>query len=325
MRFLKRLFGLSERTPTADPPDIAEAPPAYTSLRPAYVPPDGNYRFIALDVETANKWHGSICQIGLATVDAHGRMQTYSTFINPMDDFDEFNIQLHGIDAATVRNAPTFATAMRHLANVLRRQPIISHSSFDPKAMTAASDSALLDLPHFHWIDSVKLAQAAWPEFKGDGGGHGLANLKNKLNLVFNHHDAGEDARAAAQVTLLAEKVTGRTFDTPVPRPVGKTYPKAVAVAGDPNGRHAAHIVVFTGAMQMTREDAALLASGCGMTVKTTVTLKTTILVVGDQDLTVLAGHSKSSKHRKAETLITEGKAIQIIGETDFMQMVREV
>ena len=36
-------------------------------------------------------------------------------------------------------------------------------------------------------------------------GGHGLASLKQHLGLEFDHHDAGEDARAAAEVVLRAE------------------------------------------------------------------------------------------------------------------------
>ena len=62
------------------------------------------------------------------------------------------------------------------------------------------------------WSDSVKIARKAWPEFKGNGG-HGLANLKQELGLSFQHHDAGEDARAAAQVVLLAENRLGQSFD----------------------------------------------------------------------------------------------------------------
>ncbi|WP_235857843.1 hypothetical protein [Marimonas lutisalis] len=38
-----------------------------------------------------------------------------------------------------------------------------------------------------------------------DNGGHGLASLKQHLGLRFEHHDAAEDARAAAEVVLMAE------------------------------------------------------------------------------------------------------------------------
>ncbi|MEZ5913589.1 MAG: hypothetical protein R3D84_16315 [Paracoccaceae bacterium] len=37
------------------------------------------------------------------------------------------------------------------------------------------------------------------------------------------------------------------------------------------------------------------------------------MLVVGDMDVTKLAGHDKSSKHRKAEELVEAGQALRII------------
>lgn len=49
----------------------------------------------------------------------------------------------------------------------------------------------------------------------------------------------------------------------------------------------------------------------------------TTLLVVGDQDIQKLAGHEKSSKHRKAEQLIAEGQHIRILGESDFLRLVK--
>lgn len=52
------------------------------------------------------------------------------------------------------------------------------------------------------------------------------------------------------------------------------------------------------------------------------LTKKTAILVVGDQDIKRLAGHKKSSKHRKAENLISNGQPIRIIRETDFKELV---
>jgi DNA polymerase-3 subunit epsilon len=45
--------------------------------------------------------------------------------------------------------------------------------------------------------------------------------------------------------------------------------------------------------------------------------------VVGDQDVTRLAGHSKSSKHRKAEELIAKGVPIRILRESDFEELGR--
>ena len=80
--------------------------------------------------------------------------------------------------------------------------------------------------------------------------------------------------------------------------------------------------MVFTGALSIPRREAADLAAQIGCHIASNVTQKTTILVVGDQDIKRLAGHKRSSKHRKAEDLISNGQTIRIIRETDFKELV---
>ena len=46
--------------------------------------------------------------------------------------------------------------------------------------------------------------------------------------------------------------------------------------------------------------------------------------VVGTQDNFKIAGYSKSSKHRKAEELITKGIDIRILSEDDFKSLTNE-
>jgi DNA polymerase-3 subunit epsilon len=83
--------------------------------------------------------------------------------------------------------------------------------------------------------------------------------------------------------------------------------------------------LVFTGALQvMTRDAAASKASAHGFNIAGAVSKKIHYLVVGIQDISVLAGHNKSSKHRKAEELIELGHSIQIITENDFILMCGE-
>ncbi len=93
---------------------------------------------------------------------------------------------------------------------------------------------------------------------------------------------------------------------------------------GNPEGELFGEVLVFTGALEIPRKDAANLASSLGCTVTAGVTKKTTLLVVGDQDITKLAGKPKSSKHLKAEQLILKGQPIRIIGESDFQELVRQ-
>ncbi len=167
--------------------------------------PEGPYRFFALDVETANHDRGSICQIGVACVRPDNSIDTWVTYVDPQVDRWAFTY-LHGIDARKVRGAPTFAEVLPVLCETLNGATVYQHSNFDRSAVTAACRNSGLPIPLWNWLDSVAVARAAWPELRGNGG-HGLANLKQHLDLVFDHHDAGEDARAAAEVVLHAEGV----------------------------------------------------------------------------------------------------------------------
>ena len=72
----------------------------------------------------------------------------------------------------------------------------------------------------------------------------------------------------------------------------------------------------------MVRHDAAVAAANAGCRVDSGVTKHTTLLVVGDQDIRKLAGHEKSTKHRKAEELMQQGQRIRILGESDFKSII---
>jgi len=324
------LFGRTPKLTQQSQPErvLAELRPSpivRAPARPAFAHalrvPEGSFRFVALDVETACSDAASICQIGLACVQSDNQIQTFSMLVHPGTRFDAFNIQLHGIGPDHVADAPRFPDALDALLPLLTRHHLIQHSNFDKQAMNAACGFCGIDAPDLRWSDSVQIARRAWPELKGNGG-HGLANLKRTLNLQFHHHDAGEDARAAALVVLHAELHLRLPFEELIKPATRKSYAAAITLDGDPKGALAGSVVVFTGALGMSRSEAADLAARVGMSVKPGVTKETTHLVVGDQDLNVLAGHTKSSKHRKAEDMQRGGHPIRIIGESAFKSLV---
>lgn len=148
-----------------------------------------------------------------------------------------------------------------------------------------------------------------------------MASLKTHLALKFEHHDAEENARAAAEVVLLAETATGEDFSE-LAKPRKQKYQTSVAVSGNQNGPLYGHVACFTGQLAMSRVEAATFAAGAGITIKTGVSKNVTLLIVGDQDISALAGHDKSSKHRRAEELQREGHEIRILGETEFLRLI---
>lgn len=168
--------------------------------------PEGPFRFFALDVETANHDRASICQVGVACVRHDGSIATWVTLVDPRTTRWAFT-GLHGIHGAMVDGAPEIGEVLEALDPLLSGQTVYQHSGFDRSAIRAACAGLGREEPHWQWENSVSIARRAWPELKGNGG-HGLASLKQYLGLSFEHHDAGEDARAAAQVVLHAERGT---------------------------------------------------------------------------------------------------------------------
>jgi DNA polymerase-3 subunit epsilon len=290
--------------------------------------------FIALDVETANADFASICSIGLVHFRGGSVFKSLTILVDPEDDFDPINVGIHGIRPEDVTGKPTMAKVFPVIGAALQDTAIIHHSPFDRTALARAADRyGTGGLPCF-WLDTLQVARRTW-DFR-DNGGYGLANLAGTLGIQFKHHDAAEDARAAGLVLLRAVTEGGITLQqwvddygyasttsTAPKRIKSPTYPSTkIARKGDGDGPLLGETVAFTGKLQIARDVAASQASMAGADVTDTVTKKTTILVVGDQDLRLTRGQEKSSKHRKAETMIAEGASIRVVGESDFLLMV---
>jgi DNA polymerase III epsilon subunit-like protein len=279
-----------------------------------------SHRFICVDVETSNEKPSSICQIGLAFVSEAGVTSSHSLLIDPEDNFTPTNSTIHGIHQQMVEEAPNFVDAMIGLRDLLERHTLVQHSPFDKRAFDAACARYRVAALDSKWIDSIKVSKSAWPEFK-ESGGYGLANMTRLLQINFKHHDAGEDAKATAEIVLAAEKVTGKSYDH-ISSIRSKRVASPTTVEGNSSGQLYGEIACFTGELSMSRAEASKAAASLGISVKNGVTKKTTMLIVGDQDLELLAGHPKSTKHRKAEELIAKGQNITVLSETQFVELL---
>ena len=280
--------------------------------------------FVAVDVETANADLASICQIGVVSFSDGHISDSWQSLVNPEDYFSPINVSIHGIDEDDVREAPSFSGIAAHLASVLGGQIVATHTGFDRVSLQRAHED--YDLPHFActWLDTARVSRRAWTRFARKG--YGLADVAAFLDIEFRHHDAVEDARAAGSVLLRAIGDTGLQIHDwlkRVEQPIDPTLQARLARSGDPDGPLAGEVIAFTGALSMSRREAATVAASAGCDVESGVTQKTTLLVVGDQDLRKLAGHQKSSKHRKAEKLIAAGQQMRILGERDFRELVK--
>lgn len=282
-------------------------------------------RFVSIDVETANARMSSICQIGLVVFEDGREIASDVTLVDPRDFFHGINIGIHGITDEHVSGAPTFADAFDWLSQYTADEIVVSHTHFDRVSITQACSFHGTASIVCRWLDSARVARRAWPQFAA--GGYGLSNIAREFGISFQHHDALEDARTAALILQRALDESGQDlefwFDRVEKSLSGEAKEAPIRRAGDGDGPLVGQTIVFTGALTIPRKAAADLAHVAGAAVEPTVNKSTTMLVVGDQDISRLAGASKSSKHRKVETMIEKGAPIMIVGETDFMAMVQ--
>lgn len=178
----------------------SDAPSRRPSTLPT-LPPEPD--FYAFDVETANADEGSIIQFGIAAVRDGAVTETWSWPCRPpagLEQFDEGNIAIHGIQPSDIADAPPFAERLGDFARLIDGTPLVAHNAkFDFTALQRACRAAGIDVPDiafactFRWAKRIGLAVENYR----------LTTLAAEAGVEpFDHHDAAADAAACAEVAL---------------------------------------------------------------------------------------------------------------------------
>jgi DNA polymerase III subunit epsilon len=282
--------------------------------------------YVVIDFETANSDMSSICQIGIVRFQGGLQVDSYSTLVNPEDDFDWMNVSIHGIDKEDVKDAPKFPEVYSDILKFFGSDIVLSHGWFDLHAIRRVTEKYDLALVTNRWIDATKIVRRTLPEYSSKG--YGLQNLAEHYSLVTHAHDALNDAYTCAVIVnkLLTETNTQieewlELSKKPIRMSFAGDHMEAKNLEPNPHGEHFGESLVFTGALSMVRLEAQKLASSMGFTIHTGVRKDTDYLVMGFQDQAVLHGHDKSAKQLKAEKLISDGLKIKLISEKDFIEI----
>jgi DNA polymerase-3 subunit epsilon len=160
-----------------------------------------------IDFETANHQPGSACQLGIVIVDSWRIVSEHQWLIRPQRMyFSPRCIAVHGIKPRDVIDCPTWDQIWGEIQPLLEGRTVIAHNAgFDARVLN--STCGLYDIA-FSPLDlqcTRLLAKKTWPNLRS----HALASLAEKLNIAFRHHDALEDARAAATILIETAAVAG--------------------------------------------------------------------------------------------------------------------
>lgn len=305
--------------------------------------------FISIDFETANCYLSSACSVGICIVENSIVNKSFASLIKPQPaQFEETNIQVHGITPDMVAGAPTMLDLWPKISEYFSEHiPVVAHNAhFD---MSVLNQSLPLQIPNFLYVDTMVLAR---PYVSGS---RSLASCCDAFSIdLTNHHDAASDSEACARVAIECMRKSGcLTFweylakqpDTAshfyhdlIPQtklskaPPHRRFPHAVkpsdvyvTVDSIPQdsplcGKN----IVFTGELTtMSRTHAMQSAVNRGATVKSSVSRKTDFLVVGVQDKNLVGDDGMSTKEEYAYKLNSEGKAsIKFLTEQEYLALL---
>ena len=165
--------------------------------------------FIAIDFETAKYSRESACSIGLVKFINGKAADTFYSLIRPpelyiLPDFTD----IHGLTVEDVRDAPTFADIWdSDVKPFIGAHPMAAHNAeFDMGVLRAVLGWYQLPIPALPYFCTRSLARYAWPDLES----YSLGNLAEHFGIVYNAHNALEDALSCGKLVLMAAEKFGK-------------------------------------------------------------------------------------------------------------------
>ncbi len=301
--------------------------------------------FITIDFETATSKRDSPCEIGLTFVQDGQIVDTKSWLIKPMyEEFDYFNVLIHGIKPEHVADKPEFDELWDEIKPLVENRFLIAHNaSFDMSVLRRTLEAYQLPFPSLNYSCSYIFSKKVWPGLPA----YDLKTLCRINNIELAHHRAGSDSRATAELSIKAFELSGvsslNDFPEKLKTSIGQLYQGGYRpsesnrthsakdlnkIVGDPS-RHKrdsmfyGRTVVFTGVLSsMSRGEAQQTIADIGGIVGANVTKETDFLIVGQQDYRLVGDDGMSSKQEKAVRLIEKGSTLEILSEDDFLKNI---
>jgi len=163
--------------------------------------------FVAIDFETAKYSQESACSVGLVRFIDGKAADTFYSLIRPPSlyirpDFTE----IHGLTVDDVRDAPRFNEIWDNINQFIGSFPLAAHNaSFDMGVLKAVLNWYELEIPELSYFCTCRLSRHTWPHLKS----HALTKLAGHFNIVYDAHNALDDAMTCGKLVIMAGEKYG--------------------------------------------------------------------------------------------------------------------
>lgn len=193
-------------------------------------------RYTVFDLEMPNRSGDRISAIGICVIENGEIVEEYYSLVNPKCKFDRYTIKITGITPELVANERTFPEVWEEIKDLFDDTVLVAHSVQGDMYVL----SRCLQSYGIEWRNSaecactLELGNLCYPDLVS----HRLDAMCETLGIELDHHNAGSDARGAAELLLNYMKNGVEPsehiliFDTIKARavhPPKKPFPQAVA------------------------------------------------------------------------------------------------
>jgi DNA polymerase-3 subunit epsilon len=158
-----------------------------------------NGSYVVFDVETPNHRNDRISAIGITVVRDGAIAGDFYSLVDPETDFDYFNTRLTGISEELVRGAPTFSQLWPRIEPLMDGGVLVAHNAvFDMGVLKRCLWK--YEIPWKScapYLCTVQMGRRILP-----GMSHRLDALCDYYGIALQHHHAGSDSRACAEILL---------------------------------------------------------------------------------------------------------------------------
>lgn len=288
--------------------------------------------YTMIDTETTglDPQYDKIIEMAAIKIRDGKEVARYETLVNPEQPIDDFITDLTGITNEELSTAPVAGDCLPDFVDFIGEDIVVGHNvhfdiNFIYDALLACGYAPIKN----DFVDTLRLSRRVRPDLEH----HRLCDMAAAYSVPqpVAHRSLADCQTAIGVLDALAADAAAREIDLQARK---KHYGASASKVSDivahegcerPDSPLYGKVCVFTGKLDtLTRKDAAQLVADLGGICADGVTKKTNFLIMGTNEYCPTIVGGKSTKQKKAESLILKGADLQILTENVFLDMLAE-